>query len=376
MTEPIEKQISFHAFSGDKKLAALSKNDDVVYIYKTNGSQDTSTWEQQQVVTEHGGRVSGIDWCPINNLIVTCGHDRNAYVWKYEEDQKAWKPTLVHLRVNRSAICVKWSPRGDKFAVGTGAKCVPVCFFDPKENWWISKMIKKHKSSVIDLAWSPNQKFLVTGGSDFKCRVFSAFTKDTDTMDDDGCTNLWDKKNSKVYEFGECLLELDEAKAWVQGVAWSPNGLRIAYAGHGSTLTFVHLNSSGKPVQQTIYQKCLPTTLVSFFDDKTLVAAGFDFNPTVYEFGGNESALDWSEKRKLDKEGGDQKAVVTASSASAARNVFQDRDTRGKAADSAGLKEEPPIKTLHQNCILDLKVTGKNTFTTSGVDGRIVHWTL
>jgi len=37
--------------------------------------------------------------------------DRNAYVWTQGDDGK-WKPTLVLLRINRAATCVKWSPLG------------------------------------------------------------------------------------------------------------------------------------------------------------------------------------------------------------------------------------------------------------------------
>jgi actin related protein 2/3 complex subunit 1A/1B len=374
MNDPMEKQISYHAFSGDGKLAAVSKNDDAVYIYNTNGSPEASSWEQTQVVTEHGGRVSGIDWCAKSNLIVTCGHDRNAYVWKYEEKdkEKAWKPTLVILRINRAATCVRWSPKGDKFAVGSGAKCVPVCHFEQGQNWWISKMIKKHKSSVLDIAWSPNQKFLVTGSSDFKCRIFSAFIEGIDAADDDGKTSLFGKNDSKANVFGEILYEFDEAKAWVQGVAWASNGLQIAFAGHGSTLTFANLNKEGKPETQTIYQKTLPTTIVNFMDDNTLVAIGFDNNPTVFEKSGSQ----WVEKRQLDSCGGEKKAAPAATAAGTARNVFQDRDTRGKSGDVAGIKEEPPIKTIHQNLILDCKIRGAKKFSTSGVDGRVVQWSL
>jgi actin related protein 2/3 complex, subunit 1A/1B len=119
--------------------------------------------------------VSGIDWCPSTNLIVTCGHDRNAYVWKYEEKADVWKPTLVILRINRAATGVKWSPAGNKFAVTSGAKCVPVCHYEQANDWWISKMIKKHKSTVLSLAWCCNNKFVVTGGCDYKCRIFSAY---------------------------------------------------------------------------------------------------------------------------------------------------------------------------------------------------------
>lgn len=37
--------------------------------------------------------------------------DRNAYVWCLNEEGK-WKPTLVLLRINRAATCVRWSPQG------------------------------------------------------------------------------------------------------------------------------------------------------------------------------------------------------------------------------------------------------------------------
>lgn len=373
VNDPLEKQVSYHAFSGDGKYAAVSKNDDNVYIYSTKGSADASTWEETQVVTEHGGRVSGIDWCAKTNLIVTCGHDRNAYVWKHEGGQ--WKPTLVILRINRAATGVRWSPHGDKFAVGSGAKCIPVCHFEQGQNWWISKMIKHHKSSVLDLAWSPNQKFLVSGSSDFKCRIFSAFIEGIDKTDDDGVTNLFGDNNAKITQFGEILYEFDLSKSWVQGVAWSPNGLQVAFTGHASILSFATLNNDGKPKTENVYLKGLPAVMVNFMDDKTAVVIGFDNNPTIYENAGGC----WKETRQLDSAGAEKKAPPGppgASSASAARNVFQDRDTRGKTGDAAGLKEEPPIKTIHQNLILDFKIRGPKKFSTSGVDGRIVQWSL
>ena len=37
--------------------------------------------------------------------------DRNAYVWTLQGNG-TWAPTLVILRINRAATCVKWSPLG------------------------------------------------------------------------------------------------------------------------------------------------------------------------------------------------------------------------------------------------------------------------
>lgn len=80
--------------------------------------------------------------------------------------------------------------------MSSGAKCVPVCHYEEANNWWVSKMIKKHKSTVLSLDWCPNNKvrvcngtqhthrcrvqFIVTGSSDNKCRIFSAYIKGID----------------------------------------------------------------------------------------------------------------------------------------------------------------------------------------------------
>jgi len=183
-----------------------------------------------------------------------------------------------------------------------------------------------------------------------------------------------EKTTKNVAVFGETLWEFDEAKSWVQGVSWSPNGFQIAFVGHGSLLTFATLSAESDPKTEVIYQKGLPSTIVNFMDDKTVVVVGFDNNPTVYENAGGC----WSEKRQLDPAGGEKKAAGGAGpgAAAAARNVFQDRDTRGKTGDSAGVKEEPIIKTIHQNLILDFKIRGPKKFSTSGVDGRVVQWAL
>jgi len=71
---------------------------------------------------QHDKLITSIDWAPNSNRIVTCSQDRNAYVWQEEAD--GWKPTLVLLRINRAATHVRWSPKENKFAVGSGARCV------------------------------------------------------------------------------------------------------------------------------------------------------------------------------------------------------------------------------------------------------------
>lgn len=79
-------------------------------------------------VAKHDKLITSIDWAPNSNRIVTCSQDRNAYVWHEQPDPETgrlvWKPTLVLLRINRAATHVRWSPKEDKFAVGSGARFV------------------------------------------------------------------------------------------------------------------------------------------------------------------------------------------------------------------------------------------------------------
>lgn len=112
---------------------------------------------------------------------MTCSQDRNAYVWTSDPQTGVWMPTLVLLRLNRSATCVKWSPNETKFAVASGARTIAVCQFEEEQNWWTAKHLKKPiRSTVLDIDWHPNNVLLAAGSADMKARVFSAYLKEVD----------------------------------------------------------------------------------------------------------------------------------------------------------------------------------------------------
>ena len=48
---------------------AMSLNDTEVKLFKRQGTK----WTETGSLTEHGQRVTGIDWAPKSNRIVTCG---------------------------------------------------------------------------------------------------------------------------------------------------------------------------------------------------------------------------------------------------------------------------------------------------------------
>jgi actin related protein 2/3 complex subunit 1A/1B len=349
-----------------------------VCIYETNKSEDWKQWKLTHTLRKHAQFVSGIDWSPVTDQIVTCGHDRNAYVWKFDTKDKDWKPTLVILRINRAATQVKWCPAGNKFAVASGAKCVPVCHFEKSNDWWISKMIKKHKSTVLSLAWCPNNKFIITGSCDMKARVFSAYIKGVDPSEDDGFGEVW----ADQHKFGEILCEFEHSKAWVNSVAWSPNGFRLAFTGQGSSVHFVQILAGAAPVVQTLELDSLPFLDMDFIDEGTVIAAGFSMNPTIFKAGGDDSDPKWDVADYLDKKSDGASGGAEAKPAGGvfdkSRKVFADSVSRGIKIGADGKTME--IMTKHKNYITCVQLFGKGgtvkRMTTSGLDGRVLFWNV
>jgi len=347
--EQLATCITCHAWNKEGTMVAICPNNNEVHIY----SKTASGFEKQTELKEHDQVVTGIDWGHKTDRIVTCSQDRNAYVWTKETG--TWKPTLVILRINRAATQVKWSPNEDKFAVSSGSKVVSVCYFEKDNDWWVSKHIKKHKSTILSVAWHPNNVLLATGCSDFKVRIFSAFVKGVDPK---GITTPFGDKPS----FGEMFKEFDNGSGWVHSVDWSPSGSRLVYAAHDSSISFCN-DVTGTPTK--VLTLDLPFRTVRFLNEDNAVAAGYDCCPFLYTFEGGK----WVAKGPIDK--GDTAASGPQKSGTqAAMAMFKSQATTGKDSN------ETSLATKHQNAISCLTVRGPKAFATTGVDGRIVEWTI
>ena len=327
--------------------------------------------EKRPYLEGHDLVVSGIDWCAETNKIVSCSHDRNAFVWTLVNGE--WKPTLSILRINRAALSARWSPDGSKFAIASGAKVVPVCHYDQANDndWWVSKMIKKHKSTIVDIAWHPNSQLLATACCDFKCRVFSAYM-DIDTPVDSIFGDLG------ATAFGDLLAEFDSSNGWVESVAWSPSGNRLAFAGHDSTVSVVQFNSTPDvpPTTQVIKLRNLPETSLMFATEDIIVAGGHSFNPSVFQA---DDSGKWSFIENLDKKSEAKAATTKSSGFSAARSMWASKVNRGQS--NAASNKDDKLWTKHSNAITCMKPYTKSgadavQFSTSGIDGNIVVWDL
>ncbi|KAJ6645876.1 Actin-related protein 2/3 complex subunit 1A-B [Pseudolycoriella hygida] len=350
--------ITCHAWNKDRSQIAISPNNNEVHIYKREGND----WKQVDVLSQHDLRVMGIDWAPNTNRIVTCGVDRNAYVWTQSDDDKKWKPMLVLLRINRAATCVKWSPFENKFAVGSGARLISVCFFESENNWWVSKHIKKPiRSTVSSIAWHPNNILLVAGSTDYKARVFSAYIKD---IEEQPSATPWGAR----MPLGQLMAEFktgNEGGGWVNNVSFSADGNKICWVGHNSSINVADANSGGAIFR--LKTEFLPFLCCEWISSTSIVVAGHGCVPLIYTVDPNNKIylsgkLDQSQKKEKEN--------------SNAMRHFKslDRNSRAENTDTS-------LDSIHQNaiaciCLYEGDNRAAKKISTSGLDGQLVIWDL
>jgi len=372
--------ITAHSFNEDRQQVCVSFNSsDANILYKAG-----SEWKQGETLSEHDKVITSIDWAPNSNRIVTASQDRNAYVWQEAADattgRTSWKPTLVLLRINRSATYVRWSPNEDKFAVGSGARAICICSFDSESNWWVSRHLKKPiRSTVLSVDWHPNNVLLAAGSADMKARVFSAYIKDVDKRPQ---PSVWGEKlpfNTVCGEYSS------PTGGWVHSVGFSPSGDVLAFASHDSSITIVYPNG---PTIFHIKATTLPYITLTWTTEDSLVAAGHDCQPVLFQ--GSEQG--WQAVGSLDDTTAPKSSGASRLSSpvgrlnSSAFNTFRNADTRGQT-NAPGLpgggasSGESEMLTVHQNTITSVRpyegpLGHVTKVSTSGVDGNLVIWSV
>lgn len=349
--------ITCHAWNKDRTQIALSPNSKDVLIYTKTSS---GGWQLTQTLNEHSSKVLSIDWAPNSNSIVTCGADKNAYVWSY--DGRAWKPELVVLRINRAAVCVKWSPNEKKFAVGCGHRCICVCYYQQDQGFWVAKHIKKQiRSTTLCLDWHPNNVLLAAGGTDFKCRVFGAHVSDVDGPQP--ASTPWGAKINSA----DCVAEYSALNhGWVHSCSFNPDGSVLAFAGHDSTIYVVNTQRSIHEVI-SLRTQFLPLLTLKFVSNSTILAAGHDCYPIA--FGLENDRINFLDK--LDVTLSKQTTGVAS-----AKDIFGNRDRT-----NTDQLTNTTLNSIHQNSIKQICIYNQNNqkishVSTCGLDGLVVIWDL
>lgn len=372
MSDPIVYQLGYetikdHVFSPDNKILAIAR-DNTVEIYQTSTNASIKP-KLFTVLKGHDKTVTSVDISPDGSKILTCSQDRNALVWQYSAEAQEYKPTLVLLRISRAATVCRWSPDGTKFAVGSSDRIVAVCYYEQENDWWVSKHLKKPlKSTITTLDWHPNSILLACGSTDGHVRVFSAYIKGLDAKPE---ATVW---GSKLPFQTLCGDYISDTAAWIHGVSFSPDGNSLAYIGHDSSVNVIYPEGEGLPPKAFISLKTdnLPFKCLAFLTNNKFVAAGHGCDLVVFE--GSESG--WEETHRFAK----QKETITQVSnedeeisSHDALNMFRQLDLKGRMKPSSGSSAP---STIHQNTITSIRRLSDSMVSTSGIDGKVVIFTV
>lgn len=325
-------------------------------MYTKCREADSASWERKWVLKQHDLVVSGMDWHPVTHKLVTCSHDRSAFVWVMEGGEFLAQPQVVILPHRMACLDVKWSPDGAKFAVASGSKKALIAFYEPSNNWWVAREGRKHKSTVLAVAWHPSSQLLATVATDYVCRVSSAYVEGVDSAPAD-------TPFGALPEAGEVVTEFEVTRAWLNDCAWSPCGSSLAFVGHDSLLHVVSFvapsqgggggasstDAAAAPLIQTIKCPTLPSTRLLFLSPTALVTVGHAMNPELYARG--EGGL-WNFITSLDKKP-DASAAKASTGVAAARALFTNRVSKGQSGGVGGGESE--LWTKHHNAIVGVK---------------------
>jgi len=339
----------------------MSHNNNQVNLYKE--SDKPGKWEVISTLKKHDLRVTGIDWAPKTNRIVTCSADRNAFVWNLQPDG-TWTHVLVLLRINRAATCVKWSPEENKFAVGSGARLISVCYFEQEHDWWVAKNIKKPiKSTITAIDWHPNNVLLAAGSSGFKVRVYSGYIKDIEPKPS---ATPWGSK----MPFAHIMQEFNNSVnggGWVHSVSFSADGNKLAWVGHDSNISIV--DATKEMALRQLKTQFLPFLSCIWISPNTIIAAGHGCDPLLFHQNEETGEISFVNKLEAPKK-------AESNSKFKAKEMFQQVDKKGTSGTA-----DTKLNTVHQNQIsgIQIQVGDKNSakvVSTIASDGMLVSWDL
>ncbi|KAI3451521.1 hypothetical protein Pfo_008186 [Paulownia fortunei] len=181
--------------------------------------------------------VLACDFHPLSGLLATGGADYDIKLWATVSsiDQKK-APGVTYqsnLSYHSSAVnALRFSPYGELLASGAdGGELIlwKSHTTDAGEVWKVLKSLVFHRKDVLDLQWSRDGAYLISGSVDNSCII-------------------WDANKGSVHQI------LDAHFHYVQGVAWDPLGKYAAsFSSDRTCRIYINKPSKTKGVEKTNY---------------------------------------------------------------------------------------------------------------------------
>jgi WD40 repeat protein/serine/threonine protein kinase len=231
-------------FSPDGRLLATATG--VAEEYGEIKVWDAATGAAVRSLRGHASTASGVAWSADGSRLVSGSLDGSLRVWDAASGQE-----LLLLPAGGGFVnVVAWSPDGARLAALTADNRVHLWDATPRQEIYSAAA---HRGGVNGVAWSPDGTRLATGGDDRAVRLWSADGKPLAALDrlpEDVNSVAWSPDGTRLaagtgtYDYqrrrwvggevrvwsadGRPLRTLCGATDYVQGVAWSPDGTRLA----------------------------------------------------------------------------------------------------------------------------------------------------
>ncbi|KAI0003805.1 WD40 repeat-like protein [Russula compacta] len=154
----------------DEELFASCSADKVVHVLSVNRAEPVA------VLTGHDGEVNQIKSNASGTRLMSCSDDMTVRIWEVrrvkqssESDRVAISGEMTVLEGHRNWVTgVSWSP----VKLDNGHELVATASFDTTARLWDAdtgaclKVFRYHKKPIYTISFSPNGKWLATGGGD------------------------------------------------------------------------------------------------------------------------------------------------------------------------------------------------------------------